>query len=304
MRSDLFMKVFEGVFPIVITPFLEDGSVDFESQRRVVRYLIDRGAHGLGLFANASEGYTLSAQEHEELTKVILKEVHGRVPVIVSTGHTGTDVAVLLSRKAQDAGADGVMVLPPHYMKPDAEGVFDYYKAISDAVRIPIMVQDAPLMTQVAMSPALLARMGREIEHVRYVKVEAPPTPPKVSQVFAQAQGTLGIFGGLNGHFFIEELNRGAIGTMPASDMVEGLIRVFEFYKQGRKADAKMEFHRFLPLIRYELQPGLGVSVMKHNLKALGVIKSARVRHPTKSLDAEGLREIEELRADLGVTRP
>lgn len=298
------MTNFEGVFPIVITPFREDGSVDFDSQRRVVHFLMDSGAHGLGLLANASEGYTLSTHEREELTKVIIKEVDGQIPVIVSTGHTGTALAVQLSRQAEEFGADGVMVLPPYYLKPDAEGVFQYYRAISEAISIPIMVQDAPLMTQVSMSPTLLARMGRELDHVRYVKVEAPPTAPKVSEVVAQSEGALAVFGGLNGHFLIEELGRGARGTMPGSDLVEGLVRIWDFYKAGRRQEARSDFNRLLPLIRYELQPGLGVSVMKHNLKALGIIASACVRHPTKSLDIEGLREVEELRADLSLPHP
>jgi 2-keto-3-deoxy-L-arabinonate dehydratase len=289
----------EGVFPIVNTTFNEDGSVDIESQRRLVSFVIDSGAHGLGLFANASEGYTLAEWERRELLKIIIDEVGGRVPVIVSTGHTGTDQAVALSREAEQAGADALMVLPPFYVRPDADGLFHYYRAISDAVTIPIQVQDAPLMTQVTMGSALLVRMARELEQVRLVKVEAPPTAPKISELYALAGDALVLHGGLNGQFLLEEIGRGSRGVMPGSDMTEMFVRVWNLYMAGDHDAARAEFNRHLPMIRYELQPGLGVSVMKHNLKAAGVIASARVRHPTRTLDECGRREIEILRNDL-----
>jgi 2-keto-3-deoxy-L-arabinonate dehydratase len=293
------MAGFEGVFPIVNTTFREDGSLDLASQRRLVNFLIDCGAHGLGLFGTASEGYTLSADERSQLTRLILKEVDGRIPVIVSTGHTGTDVAVALSVQAEAEGADGLMVLPPYFLKPDADGVFEYFRSIDRAVNIPIMVQDAPLMTQVTMGAALLARMGRELEHVRYVKVEAPPSAPKISEILRGGGHTPVLFGGLNGQFLLEELARGARGTMPGSDLTDVFVRIWNLWEGGQRREAWQEFTRYLPLIRYELQPGLGVSVMKQNLRAGGVIASDRVRHPTRSLDDIGRREVEALRAEL-----
>jgi 2-keto-3-deoxy-L-arabinonate dehydratase len=295
------MKKFAGVFPIVITTFHEDGSLDLESQRRLVRFLLDAGAHGLGLFGTASEGYTLSDSERAKLTEIILDEVAGRVPVVVSAGHTGTRVAVALSLEAERAGAAAVMVLPPYFLRPNAEGLFHYYEAISDAISIPIMIQDAPLMTQVTLSPAILARMGAELEQVQMVKVEAPPTAPKITELNALAGSSLTLFGGLNGQFVLEELGRGARGTMPGSDMTDMFVRVWDLYQSGKLAEARAEFNRYLPLIRYELQPGLGVSVMKHNLHAGGIITSPRVRHPTSSIDDVGLRELEELQCGLDI---
>src|SRR5918993_488437 len=147
------MTAFTGIFPIVNTTFRDDGSLDLESQRRLVRFLVDAGAHGLGLFGNASEGYALADDERKVLTRVILDEVNGAIPVIISSGHTGTDAAIGLSVQAQDAGANALMIMPPYFLKPDGEGVFQYFAAISRAVTIPIMVQDAPLMTQVPMGP-------------------------------------------------------------------------------------------------------------------------------------------------------
>ncbi len=289
------MKTLRGVYPILNTTFQEDGSLDLASQARLVHHLMDSGAHGLGLFGNASEGYALSGAERSTLLKLIHKEAGGRVPLVASTGHTGTDAAVELSKDAEALGADALMVMPPYFLKTDADGLMHYFEAISRAVNIPIMVQDAPLMTQVAMPAALLARMGREIENVKYAKVEAPPTPAKVSATVLA--GGITVFGGLNGQFLIEEFNRGAVGTMPGSDLTSKYVAIWNCLEKGDQPEAWRLFTQALPLIRFELQPGMGVSAMKHNLVAAGVIKCPRVRHPTVSLDARSLAELEFLRS-------
>lgn len=285
-----------GVYPIVNTPFHADGSIDYASQDRLVDHLLEQGAHGLGLFGNASEGYTLSSEERVSLMRRIAGRVKGRVPLVASSGHTGTDAAVALSKELEGLGADCLMVLPPYYLKTDGDGLMHYFQAISDAVGIPIMVQDAPLMTQVAMPATLLARMGREIERVDYVKIEAPPTPTKVSAVIKQADEALTLFGGLNCQFFIEEWQRGARGQMPGSDRTRDLVEIWDHLEATRVDAAWGVFSRILPLLRFELQPGLGVSAQKHNLVAAGIISSAHVRHPTASLDRESLDELANLR--------
>jgi 2-keto-3-deoxy-L-arabinonate dehydratase len=283
-----------GVFPILNTTFNDDGSLDFWSQERLVCYLIEeQGASGLGLFGNASEGYALSDDERIQLLKIV-RRAAGDTPLIASTGHSGTQLAVELSRKAEALGANALMVLPPSFMKTDADGLLFYYDAVSKAVNIPIMVQDAPLMTGVAMPAALLARMAREIEHVQYAKVEGPPTAPKVSAV--TKAGGIVVFGGLNGNFFIEEYHRGARGMMPGSDMIGYFVEIWKALEAGDDAAAWRVFTRILPLIRFELQPGLGVCAMKNNLKAAGVIRSAFVRHPTGQLDETAHQELAHLR--------
>ena len=297
------MTKLEGIYPILNTTFHDDGRLDLKSQIRLVQHLLESGAHGLGLFGNAGEGYALLAEERTTILREVVKEVGGRVPLVVSSGHTGTDGAVLLSKEAEELGADALMVLPPFYMKTDADGLMHYFDAISRAVRIPIMVQDAPLMTQVPMPAGLLARMAREIERVRYAKIEAPPTAPKISAVIEQ--GGPVVFGGLNGQFMIEEIRRGARGMMPGSDMIPIYVEIWNRLERGEDARAWRIFSAALPLIRYELQPGMGVSAMKHNLVEDGVIASARVRHPTAALDARALSELrtvrELARAALGV---
>lgn len=285
-----------GIYPILNTTFSDDGSLDLKSQISLVNYLLEQGAHGLGLFGNASEGYALESQERVRLMREIAKEVSGRVPLVASSGHTGTDAAVRLSKEMQDLGASALMVLPPYFLKTDGDGLMFYFEAISKAVSIPIMVQDAPLMTQVMMPPALLGRMAREIENVRYAKVEAPPTAPKISAVKKAAGDSLVIFGGLNCQFLIEEYDRGARGQMPGSDLIPELVEIWSLLEAGQRDAAWDLFTRILPLLRFELQPGMGVSAMKNNLHARGVIASTKVRHPTASLDETSLAELAVLR--------
>lgn len=294
----------QGVFPIVVTPFSGDGAVDYDSLDRLVEHLLEQGAHGLGLFGNASEGYTLLGEERVAMLKRIVARVNGRVPLVVSSGHTGTVGAVTLSKQARDFGAAALMVLPPYFLKPDGEGLMRYFEAISCEAAIPIMVQDAPLMSQVPMPVALLARMAREIDQVKSVKVEAPPTAPKVGALHTQAGDKLALFGGLNGQFLIEELQRGAVGTMPSSDITWVYVRVMELVQQGNLDEAWRVFSVALPLIRYELQPGLGVSAAKLNLVAEGVIASATVREPTQTVDSVGLDELKVLRERVASERP
>lgn len=290
------MKHLQGVFPIVATTFSDDGSLDPDSQRRLVNFLLEQGAHGLGLFGLASEGYTLLQEEREQLHRLIVKEVNGRVPVVVSTTHTGTQAAAVLARRAEDIGADALMVLPPFFLKPDTEGIYEFYAVVSDAVNVPVMVQDAPQMTDVPMAAELLARMSNELKNVRYAKVEAPPTALKTSEVIAQAGSALTIFGGLNGQFFLEEIERGARGVMPGSDMIRCFVKMWDLFEAGDKRGAWDLFTRMLPLMRFEMQPGIGVSAMKHNLKSAGVIASSRVRHPTSTLNRQSVTELRWLR--------
>lgn len=289
MSTDL-----HGVIPIVATPFDEQGAVDYTSLLRLVDHLLEQGAHGLAVFGNAGEGYTLLAQERRAILTEVRKHVGTRVPLCAGIGETSTARAIDECREATDLGADALMVLPPYYLKPDATGVTAFYAAIASAVSTPIMIQDAPLLTGVAMPPKLLAELS-EIETVRYAKVEAPPTAPKITAV-RQAAPDLTLLGGLNGQFLIEEITRGAVGTMPAADMTSVYAEIYDHVQAGRRAEAWQTFTKALPLMRFELQPGLGVSAVKHNLVERGILRSAAVRPPTRALDAEGLRELAELR--------
>ena len=285
----------QGIIPMLNTAFSESGELDLYSQERLLNFILESGANGIALFGTAGEGYTLSEDDKDAIFSVTRKVAGGKVPIIVSTGATGTRLAVQKSLKAQEAGADAVMVVPPYYLKPDADGVRIYFESISEAISIPIMIQDAPALTGVNQSASLLANFCKSIENVCYAKIEAPPTAPKISKFIADAQGAGYAVGGLNGQFLLEELERGAVGVMPGSDLTDRFVLIWKFYRSGDLAGARRLYNICLPLLRYELQPALGVSTMKRGLVRRGILRCEAVRHPTQAVDRYATAEIETL---------
>ncbi|MFK7697698.1 dihydrodipicolinate synthase family protein [Paenibacillus sp. HJGM_3] len=286
--------ILKGIYPILATPFTETGEVDEMSLRELVRFQLQAGVDGIALFGMASEMYTLLDEEKALIAEVVVDEVRGRVPLVFGSGHTGLEVAVQLSIRAERAGADALMVLPPYMAKPDGTRLYDYFAAIAKAVDIPIMIQDAPLASGVNIPSALMAKLSKEFENIAYVKVEAPPTPAKTTEVLEQSDGRLTVFGGMNGMYFYEELKRGAVGTMPACEFPEVCVKIYQAFQAGDRETARRTFYQYLPFMRIGTLPGMAMAVHKEVLKAGGVIRSAYVRNPNAPIDARTLEEVME----------
>ncbi len=198
-----------GIFPILVTPFDEQERVDVDSLRNLVDFTIAAGVHGLGI-ALGSEIQKLTDPEREQVIGVVVDQARGRVPVVVNTGAQASMPAVAYSRQAEALGAAAVMCLPPALASASEQRA--YFRSISDAVRVPVFIQD----TQVTPVPGRLMRqIADESEHVRYAKVESSPQPAQVLAAVQASDGVLTIFGGAGGTYLIEELRRGAVGTMP-----------------------------------------------------------------------------------------
>lgn len=287
---------YSGVFPVLATPFDPNGQVDEQSLRALVAFTIESGADGLTIGGVASEVYKLSDGERRRICDVVLEATAGRVPVWVGTGHACTELAVEHTKHAERSGAAGVMVMPPYVMKPSLNGVASYFRTISRAVKIPIMIQDAPLVSAVHLPVDFMARLSAECSNVRYVKIEAPPTGPKIGETIAQADGRLRIFGGLAGGNLIDELRRGAVGTLPGSAFPRTYLAICRSFASGdvKKAD---ELHRrILPLIRFTSQSvEFSFHAYKNILKRRGVIAHAYVRQPSAVFDAGADAELDAL---------
>lgn len=283
-----------GVFPILITPFDEQGRVDEESLRRLVEFNIGAGVHGLGV-ALGSEVFKLSEAERVQVTRIVVDQVGGRVPVVINTGAPGTDLAVLYSRTAEEHGADALMVLPPSFIPASVVEVREYFRAISDAVSIPIFLQDT---ATTPISAGLARQIAEESEQARYIKVESLPPPAKVAEAVAQAGDRLTIFGGAGGGYFIEEMRRGSVGTMPFCSQPEAFVEVWNRFQAGDQAGARAVFDRTIqPINRIAAQgTGLYYHVHKELLRQRGVIRTATVRHPAGApLDDLTRRELQEV---------
>ncbi|WP_309121150.1 dihydrodipicolinate synthase family protein [Paenibacillus sp.] len=275
----------KGVYPILATPFTETGEVDEQSLRELVRFQLAAKVDGIALFGNASEMYTLLERERELIAGIVVDEAKGRVPLVFGSGHTGLEGAVQLSKWAQKAGADALMVLPPYMVKPDGKRMIEYFGAIAKAVDVPIMLQDAPIASGVSIPVPAMSKLAKEYENIAYVKVEAPPTTVKITEVIEQSEGRLAVFGGLNGMYYYEELCRGAVGTMPACEFPDVCVQIYQSFVSGEKDAARALFYRYLPFIRIGTIAGFAMAVHKEVLKAGGVIRSAYVRNPNAPID-------------------
>jgi 4-hydroxy-tetrahydrodipicolinate synthase len=206
---------------------------------------------------------------------------------VAGTSADGTRTCIAYSRQARSLGAAAVMVSPPRMPKLNSNAVVAHYKALADAVDLPIVVQDYPPITGFAMEPSLLARIAKEIPSARTIKLEDPPTPFKTARILEASAGTaVQIFGGLGGVFLLEELISGATGAMTGFAFPEILVRIMQHWNAGEHAAAADVFYRAVPLMRFEFQEGIGMAIRKEVLRRRGVLTSAATRGPAGALDA------------------
>lgn len=294
-----------GVCPIALTPFTDEGDVDFAGIDDLAEHYLASGADGLTVLGIMGEAHKLSDAERSAVAGRYLAATDGEVPVVVGCSAPATRVTTERAREAEALGAAAVMVAPPNNLK-NLDLVFGHYREVAEAVSVPVVVQDEPVNTSVVMPAAFVSRVMNEVENCRYVKLEEAPTTIKISALIngiEDAGKRAGIFGGLGGMYFYEELARGAVGIMTGFAYPEILVQVYQLFSQGREAEAREHFFRYLPLIRFEAQLGVGgVGIRKEVFKLRRVIGSSHVRSPAPPLDAETLRELEDLVEYLGLT--
>lgn len=280
---------YKGVFPVVPTTFTEAGELDLPSQLRCVDFMIDAGSTGLCILANFSEQFVLSDDEREVLTAAILKHVAGRVPVIVTTTHFGTKVCAERSRRAQDLGAAMVMVMPPYHgatIRVSEDRIYEFYTVLSDAITIPIMIQDAPV-SGTPMPAAFLARMAKEIKNVCYFKIETPGAASKLRELIRLGGDAIeGPWDGEEAITLLPDLEAGATGAMTGGAYPDGIRKIVDAWGQGNRDDAVAEYTRWLPLINYENRQG-GILTAKALMKAGGIIACEAPRHPFPAMHTE-----------------
>jgi dihydrodipicolinate synthase/N-acetylneuraminate lyase len=273
---------YKGVFPVVPTTFTENGALDLESQKRCVDFMIDAGSTGLCILANFSEQFILSDAEREILTKTVLAHVNGRVPVIVTTTHFSTQVTIDRSVQAQQLGAAMVMVMPPYhgatFRVPEAQ-IYEYFARLSDALNIPIMIQDAPASGTVLSVP-FLARMATEIKQVSYFKIETPGAASKLRELIRVGGAAIeGPWDGEEAITLMPDLDAGATGAMTGGGFPDGIRKIVDAYAAGQREEAVALYQQWLPLINYENRQG-GILTAKALMKEGGVIACEAPRHP------------------------
>jgi len=291
-----------GVCTIALTPFTAEGELDEESIDSLSGFYVDSGVHGVTILGIMGEAHKLSDAERRRVTERYISAVGGRVPVVVGCSAAATKVAAERASEAEEAGAAAVMVAPPNNQR-NLDLVFEHYRRVAEAVSLPVVVQDEPVNTGVVMPAPFIARLVDGVENCRYVKLEEVPTTIKISSLLKNMETAADIFGGLGGMYLYEELARGASGIMTGFAYPHVLVETYRLFVEGEERKAQEYFFRYLPLIRFEAQLGVGgVGIRKEILKLRGVISSSHVRFPAPTLDERTLRELEDLVGVLGLT--
>jgi 4-hydroxy-tetrahydrodipicolinate synthase len=277
-----FQRPYRGVFPVAPTIFHDDGTLDLDGQRRCIDFMIDAGSEGLCILANFSEQFVLTDEERETVMQAVLAHVAGRVPVIVTTTHFASHICAERSRRAQDLGAAMVMIMPPYHgatFRVPEPAIEAFFRRVSDAIAIPIMIQDAPV-AGTPLSPAFLAKMAREIDNVAYFKIEVAQAAAKLRTLLELGGDAIeGPWDGEEAITLMADLDAGATGAMTGGGYPDGIRAIMDPFRAGDRAAAKRAYERWLPLINHENRQ-CGLSAAKILMQAGGVIRSAAVRHP------------------------
>ncbi|HEY0683245.1 MAG TPA: dihydrodipicolinate synthase family protein [Steroidobacter sp.] len=297
------MAIVSGVLPILPTIFKASGEIDEAGTRRVVDYIVASGANGVVFPGLASEYDTLSRDERLHMTRLIGDWIGGRVPFIVGASATATDDAVAFAAAGAKAGAVASMVLTPKVFVDDPAGMRDFYRDVYSGSRIDIMLQNAPAPMGVGLSLEKVAVLAREVEGIRYVKEEAPPSGQRITRLTELAgDSLLAVFGGAGARYVIDELTRGAKGTMPACEISELHVAMFDRFLRGEEAGARNLFERTLPLLN--MQAIFRWRLTKEVLKRRGLIENTFVRAPGPELDRFDFVELDALLARLADLLP
>jgi 4-hydroxy-tetrahydrodipicolinate synthase len=286
----------KGIFTITATPFLPDGALDFHSLEKMVSVYIEKGATGLTILGMMGEAEKLSSQESIEVITTVTKK--SNVPVIVGVSAPGFSAMTMISDAAMEAGAAGVMVAPPSRLRTDAQ-ITRYYQDTSAALgQIPFVLQDFPLATGVIISPSVILKIVEDCANCVMLKHEDWPGLEKITQLRQASDAgarRISILCGNGGMYLLEELLRGADGAMTGFGYPEMMSQVMNAFNTGNLDQARDIFDAYLPMIRYEAQPGMGLAIRKYSLAKQGVIAHPTLRKPGPLLDQDTISEIDAL---------
>jgi len=293
-------RTMTGVYPILQTPLDAQLQIDEEDLRREVDWAIDCGVDGFGI-AMASEIYKFTESERDFILKTVVDQTNGRAKVVMNTTSQSTDVTVFYSKRAEDLGADGVMIGPPSLVPAHADETVRHFKIIAESITIPVFLQDQP---SAPIGPGMAAAIARQHENLCYAKIETPPTPPRVAETMELSKDTdLIVFGGYGAMFLFEEVRRGSVGTMPGCTMPDVFVRLWKMWHDGDHEGAERESRRYAAFMR-ALSQGFGLSnwIYKHVLVRRGIFKGTYTRGPALRPDERQLREMDEITDELGLT--
>jgi len=285
----------DGIHFMLPTPFDSSGEVDTASFTRLLAGARDAGCTGVVTLGVMGEAHRLTDAERASIIDAVVAAAGSDLTVTVGASAESGRTLASRVQDAQSAGATAVMIAPAKMTKPNAPATYAYYAAAQEVTEIPIVVQDLPEQTGVHLDPAFIGKLHSELPDAKYLKLEDPPTPQKITRVVEATGGSMGIFGGLGGAFLFEELRRGAIGTMTGFAYPEVLVAIHKYVTSGYIERARSIFYRWIPLIRYENSAGIGLAIRKEIMKRRGFITTADVRPPSPPIDDSTRAELDDL---------
>ncbi len=279
---------YNGMWPVAPTPFHENGEVDYEGMGRVIDCMVDQKVEGICILANYSEQFLISDEEREKLTKLCMKKIDGRVKTIVTVSHFATDIVRPRAELAKSLDADIIMMMPPYHgalLKGNPDQIFEQFNEISK-VKIPIMIQDAPL-SGIELSVPLLTKMINEIEYLTCFKIESANAASKIRALIKNCSERLDApFDGEESITLYADLEAGISGSMSSALLPEKIAPVIDHFWNNEKDKAEEVYNSILPLINFENRQ-CGFRATKTVMKEGGVIKSDFCRDPIKPLDED-----------------
>lgn len=278
-----------GSFAIPMTPFDERDRIDEAVLADEIEFCIGSHVGGIVVPVMVSEFQALSEEERRLMIRIPVAVAAGRVPIVANCAAINAPLAASYAAYAQQMGAAAVIAMPPYGLAPDFDTIYAYFKAISDAVSIPVWIQNAGL---VPLSLDQVVRICTEIEHVSWVKEEVNPGPQRIGMLLdRKCPAIAGVMGGYGGRYMVTEWARGAAGVIHACQFCDVVQRVWELLDDGQEAAARDLFEHLLPGLT--LEGLMGMAFAKEMMIRRGIFKNYRMRSQARPLDAHDLREID-----------
>lgn len=277
-----------GIFAIPMTPWTDNDTIDEDCLRAEIDFICD-SATGILVPVLVSEFQALSEDERRLMMRLPVEQAKGRIPVIVNVAAENTPLAIDYAHYAREVGADGVIAMPPYALRPDFDVTYAYFKAISDAAQIPVWIQNAGIMP---LSTDQIIKLCSEIEHIKWVKEEVPPTPRSIGALCGRKSPDVhGVMGGVGGLYLPTEHARGVDGCMVACEVCDLLQQVWVLLDAGQHKAARDLFEHVQPLIVLEALLGMGFA--KEIMVRRGIFKNHKMRMQVNPLNSDDLREID-----------
>jgi len=290
-----------GIIPALSTLCNDDGGLDEESERSLVRKSIEWGCNGVAASIIAGEFYKFTDDERKRTFDIVIDEANNKVPVWAGISHLGTASSIELARYAEDAGADGVIAQPALVGKDASLGMYEHFQNIFSKVNIPIMIQDAEDFNGIRMDPGLYAKLANEFDNFVSVKIEGGKTLDKIRETKITLGKRLAILGGMGGRLLLEELDLGTVGSIPNPCMTDVIVQAYRESTAGNSEGAREAFTKYRPWLEFQSQHSQSAfEIVKETLRLRGVVHSSYTRSPHVPMTTEARIKLREILSAMG----